>query len=165
MLIVLFVFTFVMFFILFGMIIPSKDNTYESGLFLNLCLAALVASGVTYVSHSASKPDDYKKTLVGKSLSSMFSDNKPKSEFEKENKILMTELKKKSKDWLNSFDNENFSTYELYLLNSLQQVTKVKVYNKALILQDEITERNKDSFKESLFEAKKELLKIQNKNN
>lgn len=69
----------------------------------------------------------------------------------------LKDLKRKADKWLNSYDDEKFSTSELYDLRVLQKLTGVKVYDNALEIQKVYNQENIKKFKESLFETRDSL--------
>lgn len=69
----------------------------------------------------------------------------------------LRDLKRNSDKWLNSYDDEKFSTSELYSLRTLQKLTGVKVYDNALAIQKVYNQENLKKLKESLFEARDSL--------
>ena len=73
----------------------------------------------------------------------------------RENKLV--ELKDKSENWMNSYDDKKFSTYELYLLKEVQKQTKVKVYDKSILLQDTKSKVSQKEFYSAILNAKAKL--------
>ena len=124
--------------------IPYIKRTTASGLFPPIFLFSLVTI-VTILGtyHLMSDSSDKHRTT----------ENKQPTSYNKKELVINADK------WLNSFDDDKFSTSELYTLRTLQNLTGVKVYENALEIQKVYNQDNIKKFKESLFEARDNLEK------